>query len=303
LTFRMPYGALAYKEISEMCRNNSARDQVAVVYASAFRRRLKRVGRRHEVADGPAGQWFRLRKTALFHQDAQWVPWRVTASSGQSVPPVCNASAHGVVHDSTSHSTVRSLSKVSRLRPTVFLRATFTDLIIRSQYPPHQGAPSVMNVHQMRSVARCIWTAVQLGASKTLRKKRLAWGKVWKLSDCMIAGCPWRAMNLRSTIGAVAPNEQCAGEVNTDVHKWPHWLNPHFRQLGHPFLICRSRHAAVGGVSSEHSLGVDLRLSDPEALSISQFFRAGAHPGSPQTDRRPGIVDETLTPRSNPEVL
>ncbi|KRY59833.1 hypothetical protein T03_1201 [Trichinella britovi] len=94
----MPYGALAYKEISEMCRYNLSRDRVAVVYASAFRRRPKRVGRQHEVVDGPAGQWFCLRKTALFHQDAQWVPWRLTASSGQSVPPVCDASAHGVVH-------------------------------------------------------------------------------------------------------------------------------------------------------------------------------------------------------------
>ncbi|KRX78644.1 hypothetical protein T06_7266 [Trichinella sp. T6] len=98
LTFRMPYGALAYKETSEMCRYKTSRDRVAVVYASAFWRRPKRVGRRHEVVDGPAGQWFCLRKTALFHQDVQWVPWRLTASSGQSAPPVCYASAHGVLH-------------------------------------------------------------------------------------------------------------------------------------------------------------------------------------------------------------
>ncbi|KRX40038.1 hypothetical protein T05_1287 [Trichinella murrelli] len=115
LTFRMPYGALAYKEISEMCRIvrpelsledimfhvtgwPSSTHHYAFDHTSVHIRILKRVGRQHEVVDGPAGQWFCLRKTALFHQDAQWVPWRLTASSGQSVPPVCNASAHGVVH-------------------------------------------------------------------------------------------------------------------------------------------------------------------------------------------------------------
>ncbi|KRX79240.1 hypothetical protein T06_3619 [Trichinella sp. T6] len=43
-------------------------------------------------------------------------------------------------------------------------------------------------------------------------------------------------------------------------------------------------------------------MSDPEALSSSQFFYAGAHLISPPSDRRHGIVDETLTPRSRPDV-
>ncbi|KRZ48095.1 hypothetical protein T02_16027 [Trichinella nativa] len=43
-------------------------------------------------------------------------------------------------------------------------------------------------------------------------------------------------------------------------------------------------------------------MSDPEALSSTQFFYAGAHLVSPPSDRRHGIVDETLTPRSRPDV-
>ncbi|KRX31717.1 hypothetical protein T05_15176 [Trichinella murrelli] len=46
--------------------------------------------------------------------------------------------------------------------------------------------------------------------------------------------------------------------------------------------------------------GLNLYMSDPEALSSSQFFYAGAHLVSPPSDRRHGIVDETLTPRSRP---
>ncbi|KRX17329.1 hypothetical protein T07_7682 [Trichinella nelsoni] len=99
LTFRMPYGALAYQEISEMCRivrpELSLEDIILHVTGWPSSTRLLS----GDVRSGWGGG---TRKTALFHQDAQWVPWRVTASSGQSVPPVCDASAHGVVHGTSA---------------------------------------------------------------------------------------------------------------------------------------------------------------------------------------------------------
>ncbi|KRX12618.1 hypothetical protein T07_11959 [Trichinella nelsoni] len=52
---------------------------------------------------------------------------------------------------SISQSTVRSSSGSALLRPRSFVSATFTDLTSRSQYPPHHGALSVMNLHSIES--------------------------------------------------------------------------------------------------------------------------------------------------------
>ncbi|KRZ94124.1 hypothetical protein T08_8298 [Trichinella sp. T8] len=43
-----------------------ADDQVAVAYASAFRRHLTELGRRYEVADVPATTWFLILSCSSF---------------------------------------------------------------------------------------------------------------------------------------------------------------------------------------------------------------------------------------------
>ncbi|KRY03612.1 hypothetical protein T12_1000, partial [Trichinella patagoniensis] len=45
---------------------NPADDQVAVAYASVFRRHLTQLGRRYEVADVPATSWFLILSCSSF---------------------------------------------------------------------------------------------------------------------------------------------------------------------------------------------------------------------------------------------
>ncbi|KRY13803.1 hypothetical protein T12_2256 [Trichinella patagoniensis] len=78
---------------------------------------------------GSAAQLFLIRK------------WAGVSASSSCVPLETSVSVASLIRASTSHSTVCSSSKVSRLRPTVFLTATFADLTIRKKYPLHQGVP------------------------------------------------------------------------------------------------------------------------------------------------------------------
>ncbi|KRZ83091.1 hypothetical protein T08_16649 [Trichinella sp. T8] len=93
-------------------------------------------------------------------------------SSYRSLPTKVNG--RSLTRASTSHNTVRNSSGAARHWPNVAFNAVFTDRTRRSQYPPHQGERSVMNIHSTRSEARCRCTVSQFRPLKRCFKTAFA---------------------------------------------------------------------------------------------------------------------------------
>ncbi|KRX15920.1 hypothetical protein T07_12980 [Trichinella nelsoni] len=101
----------------------------------------------------------------------KWAGVRAISSS-TSLPTKVNG--RSFTRASTSHKTVRNSSGAAKHWPNVAFNAVFTDRTRRSQYPPHQGARSVMNIHSTRSDARCRCTVSQFRPLKRCFKKAFA---------------------------------------------------------------------------------------------------------------------------------
>ncbi|KRY89593.1 hypothetical protein T4D_5142 [Trichinella pseudospiralis] len=129
-----------------------------------------------------------------------------------------------LIRASNSHKMVCSSQLRSSDFPNTFLRAFFTDLTIRSQQPPHQGARSMLYLQSICRLANSsrIFSA-DLPCSK-VRKKESACLNVRKLSDWITLCLPRRAMNRRKAAKKLIDvmsitSSKCTARVTMHVNK------------------------------------------------------------------------------------